>query len=587
MRSLGPYIYSRLEAPRQHIRLVDLLPGNSQDEITCELQVVALSDKPRFEALSYVWGDPEVTLPIVVGSHSLHVTTNLHSALQHLRQPLEPRWFWIDAICINQADIAEKTHQVNLMKEIYRGAVQGLVWLGDFVFEGLTEVEAEGAFGSIRMIASDCHEVKTPPAQPGESTLLAQSGCALECAMRLVVPHMDNSGSRSSSLDYYFMGSVSTSWDSFEKAAEILARDRDNGSTYISELPSILQGHHFTGPVMGIKYMRENYDQARLDIVWRFRYRVASDPRDKVFGLFGLMPDASPSKLRESDYALDTANLYQRVAIDCVESNNGLACMIGRRGEPRVCQALPSWAVDWVRPLDPRQRSSRYWDHAFRYQWFCCDNGMAVSMHTHDGTSSISLDGIHMDTIKVMGQATIMNETVVDEDLSVEDLRATITRWHKVASSCQPSDGMYVGGGTWHDAFWRTLIGDLITDDSQPRRKANLEDHQSFTAFCDLRNAEPKSSEVYDSLRSFLVNQSFIVTQRGHMGIGPRDLEVGDEVWVLFGSRVPFVLRPIAACQTKNSPVTFTLVGDCYVHGCMEGEAMVGLKGEKKTVLLY
>lgn len=589
MGSLGPYVYSPLEAPRQQIRLLNLLPGNPHDEITCKLQVFTLSDKPRYEALSYVWGDPKVTLAIVVDNHSLQVTTNLHSALQHLCQPLESRWVWIDAICINQIDVAEKNHQVNLMREIYRGAVQGLIWLGDFKFEGLTAVEAEGAFGSIRMIASDCHEVRAALAQPGESTLLARSSFALECAMRnpwwsriwtiqeVVLPPSAT----------VLWGSVSTSWDSFEKAAEVLARDRDNGSTYISRLPLILQGHHFTGPVIGINYMRKTYDQARLDILWRFRYRVASNPRDKIFGLLGLMPDSSPSKLGEPDYALDTADLYQRVALDLIESNNSLACMIGRRGEPRVCQALPSWAMDWVRPLDPRQRTSRYWDHAFRYQWYCCDNGMAVTMHTHDGTSSISLDGTYMDTIQVIGQATMMNETVVDEDLSVDDLRATITRWHQVASSCQPSNGVHIGGGTWQDAFWRTLIGNLITDDSQPRRKANPADYQSFTAFCDPSNAQAKSSEVYDSLRSFLVNQNFIITRRGHMGIGPRDLEVGDEIWVLFGSRVPFVLRPIAACQAKNSLVSFNLVGDCYVHGCMEGEAMAGLKGGKQTVLLY
>ena len=535
------------------------------------------------------WGDQKATLPIVVDNQSLQVTTNLHSALQHLRQPLESRWVWIDAICINQRDVVEKSHQVNLMRAIYRGAVEGLIWLGDFRLEGLTAAEAEGAFISIRMIASNCHKIKASPAQPGESTLLTRSSSALECAMRnpwwsriwtvqeAVLPPSTT----------VLWGSVSTSWNSFEKATEILALDRDNGSTYISGLPFILQGHHFTGPVFGIKYMREHYDQAPLDILWRFRCRAASDPRDKIFGLLGLMPDSFPSKLRESDYGLDTAHLYQRFAIDCIESNNSLACMIGRRGEPRVCQALPSWAVDWISPLDPRQRTSRYWDHAFRYQWYCCDNGMDVSMHMHHGTSSISLDGIYMDTIKVIGQATIMKENVLDADLSVEDLRVTITRWHQVASSCQPSNGMYIGGGTWQDAFWRTLIGDLITSDGQPRRKANLADYPSFTAFCDSSNIEPKSSEVYDSLRSFLVNQSFIVTQRGYMGIGPRDLEVGDEVWLLFGSRVPFVLRRAAACQTNNSTLIYTLVGDCYVHGCMEGEAMAGFEKEKETVLLY
>lgn len=55
---------------------------------------------------------------------------------------------------------------------------------------------------------------------------------------------------------------------------------------------------------------------------------------------------------------------------------------------------------------------------------------------------------------------------------------------------------------------------------------------------------------------------------------------MGDEVWVLFGGRVPFVLRP------NEAGSTFSMIGDCYLHGFMDGEAMVDAETKTRTVVL-
>jgi hypothetical protein len=83
-----------------------------------------------YEALSYVWGDPGNTVSIHVNQHDLQVTTNLHAALLQLRNSFIDRYFWIDAICINQADEEEKVQQIQLMYRIYSFAQRVLVWLG-------------------------------------------------------------------------------------------------------------------------------------------------------------------------------------------------------------------------------------------------------------------------------------------------------------------------------------------------------------------------------------------------------------------------------------------------------------------------
>ncbi len=53
--------------------------------------------------------------------------------------------------------------------------------------------------------------------------------------------------------------------------------------------------------------------------------------------------------------------------------------------------------------------------------------------------------------------------------------------------------------------------------------------------------------------------------------MGPAELSEGDQVYILAGGKVPLVLRPVSGSQLD----TFELVGDCYIHGVMDGEAVV------------
>ncbi|KAK3377583.1 heterokaryon incompatibility protein-domain-containing protein [Podospora didyma] len=78
-----------------------------------------LDERPRFEALSYVWVDPTIRRPIVADGRVCQVTTSLEAALQRRRHPTQDRQLWVDALCIDQENKAEKSHQVNLMKQIY------------------------------------------------------------------------------------------------------------------------------------------------------------------------------------------------------------------------------------------------------------------------------------------------------------------------------------------------------------------------------------------------------------------------------------------------------------------------------------
>jgi hypothetical protein len=122
------------------IRILDLDPSSDPEAgLSGCLRVVSLRSRPRFAALSYVWGanstrrrrDKIVCRRADAGtSYHIDITTNCEAALRQLRNLFVPLSIWVDAICINQDDVVEKTSQIPLMEEIYTWAQPVYVWLG-------------------------------------------------------------------------------------------------------------------------------------------------------------------------------------------------------------------------------------------------------------------------------------------------------------------------------------------------------------------------------------------------------------------------------------------------------------------------
>lgn len=119
-------------ASANSIRVLDVLPAKRDDEVRTTLRVVSLDSDPVYEALSYTWGKPDDQKAIKVNDdYDLPVTNNLFRALRNLRDDSETRTLWVDAICINQADVDECNRQVNLVGLIYQTAVCVDIWLGE------------------------------------------------------------------------------------------------------------------------------------------------------------------------------------------------------------------------------------------------------------------------------------------------------------------------------------------------------------------------------------------------------------------------------------------------------------------------
>jgi hypothetical protein len=124
-----------IDKTRREIRLVNPQPGQPDDALHCTIQVSDLQWPLDYEALSYACGDQSelhaiyisykaVTRPVKIGK-------NIWVALRRLRHREDVRTLWIDALCIHQSHRLEKSHQVQLMGDIYRAAKSVVVWLGD------------------------------------------------------------------------------------------------------------------------------------------------------------------------------------------------------------------------------------------------------------------------------------------------------------------------------------------------------------------------------------------------------------------------------------------------------------------------
>ena len=123
-------------------RLLTLQPGSFDDPIHCQLKQVSLNAGHAYEALSYVWGNASDTSPMSLDGTPYHITKNLECALRYLRHKEFPRVLWVDAVCINQRDIQERSAQVSRMKHIYEQATQVVIWPGDYAPYTREQVES-------------------------------------------------------------------------------------------------------------------------------------------------------------------------------------------------------------------------------------------------------------------------------------------------------------------------------------------------------------------------------------------------------------------------------------------------------------
>lgn len=140
------YEYTSLENPTSQIRLLEVFHDGpkSNNQIECRLTVWDITNAPSYHAISYTWGREKPTEYVHLDGTVMAVRKNCADVLRQLLYFKSSRYYWIDALCIDQSSVNERNHQVARMGRIYSDAAHVLVCLCEDGF-----IDAEYAFSII------------------------------------------------------------------------------------------------------------------------------------------------------------------------------------------------------------------------------------------------------------------------------------------------------------------------------------------------------------------------------------------------------------------------------------------------------
>ena len=122
--------YRKVDSSNHKIRVVWIRPDLTHDGLI-EFRLKHVGVGSQHACLSYTWGSTEPRKQILINGGRFYVRLNLWKFLDLARWRNETQPIWIDAICIDQDNIEERNHQVQMMGDIYRSATEVLVWLGE------------------------------------------------------------------------------------------------------------------------------------------------------------------------------------------------------------------------------------------------------------------------------------------------------------------------------------------------------------------------------------------------------------------------------------------------------------------------
>lgn len=514
------------------------------------------SQDRRFEALSYTWGDAArlqihtVKVAEDFGNRNDHwrylpIGESLDTALRYLRLKTTARTLWIDAICINQKDILERAAQVQRMRQIYGHASQVVVWLGPTSDNSQEALSTLAYLGQQIEISEDGRFCSTPDGKAGQPTwwkpearlpyseyqwaaiedLFARSWFSRLWVLQEVVANTRTE---------FLCGSQTIEWRLLRRAIAALTGRRGvpvNLAADVNVKSNIAYGQ--------IRLLR--------DALYLSREHSCEDPRDRIFGLLGMLgPElrlaitpsyerAFQDVYRDVFWAYSTITGRLDLLTSCVDDDES---------------GLPSWVPDW------RQPPGRYRTLGHGYQ----ASGISRSYFHAEGKDTLVCTGVwHDEVIKVFNPADDTPESLVSKLREIQPADLEDTR--------------YMTGEDLTSAWIRTLAMDFLDERMFHMGFVRYEDFKTYVLQLLGTKSEDDISAILQNfgpmLRDTLLHMCFFHTTSGYFGFGPSSMIPNDRICILLGVPNPLVVR-------RNSEGHHRIIGWAYVHGLMDGEALLG-----------
>ncbi|KAK0710136.1 heterokaryon incompatibility protein-domain-containing protein [Lasiosphaeria miniovina] len=360
------------------LRVLQLHPGPVSAPIKCELIVTQLEQiENEYEATSYTWGSPADPLLIECNGLAMRIQRNAFDMLAHIRHPDWPRVVWIDAVCINQSDIEERSQQVSMMHQIYSSAVSVVVWLGPAADNSHLAVEFAASLDPARYIdelgavmkfgnsvaARDAFRDKTyffgaePASAYDRELAVALVAFINRPWFNRVWVQQEATACRDTRV---LCGPDTVSWDHVFALAWILmpihtASWPDYFPHSYRESQSNLVSIRSIQSSRWIRFRRSDEGVHGMTVLslaavlLKGNSYAATDPRDKIFALRNVCHGNFNRWAPEADYRIPWEILYIETSLSLL--TNGWLPSLSRAGRSRhpPDSVLPSWVQDYRR----------------------------------------------------------------------------------------------------------------------------------------------------------------------------------------------------------------------------------------------
>ncbi|KAF1363441.1 hypothetical protein EJ07DRAFT_162712 [Lizonia empirigonia] len=563
-RQRSPYEYTALDNTKRQVRLVHQHPFS-------ETGAEKISDTEDDEAnvihsLSYVWGDPRVTTPIDLHGHPFPVTSNLFSALKHLRLRDTERVLWVDALCINQDDNRERSSQVPYMRHIYSQATAVLIFLGE-AWEGSNVV-----IGLIKTLATKPFLHLDPRMEPS----VMSHGFNLEDFDLLqYIPAQETVficgedqfyGAWLKPFEHCMLGHSGCC-----NTARQLSHETPEGQSIAAGLQraSLLDD---TG-------MPDGWGWSHFaSVLASFRSRDSSNPLDKVYGLLGLGDDALRAGLRV-DYDRLPGYVYTDVVITTINERKDLDVLSLVYGPRQPAQNIPSFVPDFA-TAGPGAGDINYFE---RYMKF---------LKTFSASNETEADIFTVEEGELSVRAMLVDEILEVQPSENATWKQVTEIGRKFANQIERMDHPY---DSIFETFRKTMCGGIayfphILDLVEPVDSTYLPIYEKWQSWVDSGMPVLTERDVVNFSLAFQIafaGRLLAITKGGRMGLVPYGTVPGDIAAIMPGGKVPYVLSQAPEESSKEESKAklkgrYRFLGEAYIHGVMFGEAW----GESKLVKL-
>ncbi|KAF7185167.1 Heterokaryon incompatibility protein 6, OR allele [Pseudocercospora fuligena] len=585
--------YQALNESNREIRVLEILPRSEgkNGTLACSLRVISLKSVPRpqYETISYTWGDPTPCHRLVVNAQTVLVPASAKLALQCVALEDRPRTVWIDAVCINQNDRAERASQVALMGQVYSQSTGNLVYLGE------SDEATTRAFSNLGSITI---AIKRDMAAENVETLLELIYCHDKFQTISKPLALDLS---TYCLDMLFR----RPW--FRRVwiiQEVVLAPKSHcycGKLQI-DLQEILDAaawlkiwHRLTSIRIGAGVDNDGLEAAAsiwqscsgkrsmADMLSHSNEVHASDPRDRVFGLLGMLySDAKIPDLLRPSYDKPLKDVYRDAMRHFVEVDNDtrpFALLRHKDDEQFGVDDWPSWVPRFHflhGQFEGYSSLSKIYNT--RYKQGKSVAGTTPRASTSLNSNTLPLPGINVDGIVKLSDSLDIRIWVVGGEYQdtvkfLESVTNTVSpdidaNSAQLARTLIAGVSLLIERSTTRDEEDLLILREIMKGHNYVDFKSRVE--------CDRKSQDKlvRASCYYRAMLTVCRDRKVAVTASGHLGLVPEECREGDIIVITQNCIKPLVLRSMDS--------EHKMLGECYLDGFMWEDERVRLDQRSK-----